>query len=243
MPVFKIDEVDLRSDTERYAMIVHSILALMLYPENKTARDTLGNSALQSRIGEMNRELGFRAFRVEVDLDRPDIETRNPMKILDEAMIDVVSGRAEHPDAPRFSAPQIAAEILQTAIDLSRADRSGRGVPLKTCLDSISGKLGAMKSAKGANPRDLKEIWHAYRRSAPLTLAFMHLSKVFGEHEFMVDPDNLVMLCKLSNSYMHEGENIRHQNAEHPILPRGECWELLIRPRAVLGRTLSEKIG
>ncbi len=242
MPIFKIDELDLRANTPRYAMIVHAIHGLMLYPEDKTGRDTFAASALSHRLGEINRELGFRAFGVEIDLNRPDIEIRTPEKILDEAMRDVVTGRASHPDAPRFSGPQVAAEILLEAITLSRADSLGKGVTIRDCLKNISAALGKKASVSGAHPDDLNKTWRAYRRSAPLTLAFMSLSKVFGEHEFTNEPENLVLLCKLSNDYMVEGEGIRHRNAEHPILPRGESWELLIRPRGERGRTLPQKL-
>lgn len=242
MPSITIDELDLRANTPQFDLAVNTILGVMLYPDDEPGRATFQASMVNMAVSKTNRRLGQRAVWVEIDINRPDIELRNPVKIAREALIPVVTGRADRPDAPKFSGPDVAALILEEAIDLSRSDTARRGVTLKACLESVSAALGKLKSAKGASTNDLKEQWHKHRRAAPISLAFSHMRRVFGDETFLNDPESIVTMCRLANGYLVEGEGIRHRNAEVPILPSGECWEMLIRPRANSRGTLVQKI-
>lgn len=206
---------------------VYKVASIMLHPHNVSARRTFLESA---RVDMMRRlsSANILPKKVLMELPPPDISILNVDRLLDEAIpvalrIKGAKEKGEKGVGDGYSGFVIAAAILARALAAAEHGNPELGIAQ---IISDQGDLYRREGVIGTGRDNLTDIWHDYRASAHISLAFLEMGRNI---RFTENPGAFFDWISRSEDLFRAGSTVGNRFAA-PILPPGECWSIVVRP-------------
>lgn len=233
MPLLDLSSEDFAGNPLQRRFAPMKVMAVMMHPENATARDRLlvsigfrgaASWANQLRVG----------LTVAPDATDLFVQVSDPNELIDQALQPVITGFKGLGDGPSFSGGHLAGAILLKVLHLHQQDATHASLEL--ARTEISNELQALK-AKRVRPKDLKLPWNAFRSASHLWAAYIRWQVVSEQKEareigitvgslIPTEPVAFKAFLALAETLRERGERIKHKNAATPILKAEQMWRL-----------------
>ena len=204
---------------------VYKVTAIMFHPNDAAARRTF----IESSKVDMTRRLRAAKYlpsKIFMEIPAPDVDILNINRLLDEAMpvaLTFKGAKGKNGDGDGYTGTAIAAAILARALTAADQGNSELGIAQ---IISDQGDEYRREGVKNAGRDTLTKVWQDYRAIAHISLACLEMGPNRRPFE---DPRVFFDWISRSEDLLRAGSAIGNRFAT-PILPKEECWSLVVRP-------------